>query len=428
MDFVIQTLEALEATTKRLEKEALLANSLQNPLMSRFFEAALNPYKTYGLQNIILPTQSTESCGSADGAHILMLFDLLEELQERSLVGNEARAVVEHFLQNLPKLEQKWFHRCILKNLRCGVEAKTVNKVIPGLIPTFEVMLANEVEAKRGDGTIEIVSSITYPVWCDYKLDGLRTLSDIENNKATLRSRKGHEIDTLPSIAAELSRIGGAVVLDGESMAADWNESQSILASTVNTVDDSKIIYNVFDMVPLDVWKSHGKSLPYKDRRAELEDLVQRLGSPRIQIVPGQLILNSTDLKKFYYSVIAQGYEGIMVKDPRAPYEFKESNAIRKLKPKQSWDGVVVGMNYGDPNGKWGSRFGGFKVQFVKGGPTTDVGGGFTDAQREFFTSDLLANSTIHNGRTMEVEGQEMGKDGKVRFPIFKGFRDAKDK
>lgn len=428
----LDLLSGIEKTSSRKEKEELLAAA--DEWTKTLLQWALDPYRTYGLQNIPAPALRDPELEAISAqvraglqvdealfqVHTTQLGMILEELQRRNLVGNEAREVVGQFLKELPYQTARWFHRIIIKDLSCGITDKTVNKVFPGLIPSFSVQLAEDASGTQ--------PKVTYPVWCDYKLDGLRLVAIKEGYNVTLYSRKGHEIEVLPSLRDILTVDCDDFMLDGEVMGRSWNETQSTVFATKNTVDDSEMYFNVFDGMPLHEWKAQKSTLPYSARRDFVRHSVQRISHTRVRSVGGKIINSYEGLTAFYKEALSAGHEGIMIKDMNAVYAFKRSKAVMKMKPSSTWEGTIIGWEKGDPNGKWKDRFGAFQVQFAEGGPITSVGGGFTDEQRHEFTGQLQANPEYYNGQIVEVKGQELTKDGVVRFPVFVRFRDARDK
>lgn len=426
---VIKTLQDLEATTKRGEKETILQEGLKDEYLCRFLRATYDPYVTYGLKGIPVPPahQSTYD-PTKERDHLEELFELLDSLASREITGNRARSEADRFLRMLPIEEQRWFHHCIRKDLKCGVDTKTINKVKPGLIPQFEVQLAHELEVSRKGGRIQIDDRIRYPVWVDYKLDGRRMVAIRTEAGVTLYSRNGLETKSMPELSKILEAMPVGSVIDGEAMGKDWAESQSVLSSTKNVKDESAITYYVFDLVPLKEWSNGVGTMPFSYRHEQLAALVNdQIKSPRVTVVWGEVVEDEEALWEFYDDALLKGHEGIMVKDLDAPYQFTRTKFVRKLKPKQTWDGQIVGWEMGAEHGKWAGGFGAFLVQFCKDGPVTKVGGGYTDAERAEIFAALSAHPKAYDGRWVEVEGQELTSDGVVRFPVFVHFRDDKD-
>lgn len=419
---VFELFKKLESTPGRKDKEYLLATEADEDAKC-LLGWALNPYITFGIKDVPKPTGSAPSPAPADEAALCSqrvgeFVWFLDDLNARKIVGNHARDMATAFLNEQPQLWGKWFRRVLMKDLRFGMTAKTVNKVFPGLVPTFEVQLAE---------TYSPASPINFPVWVDYKLDGIRCIALKSGGRVRLYTRKGHEIETLPSIVNALQAAQGDFMLDGEVLGRDWNESQSTVFATKNVVDDSKIAFNVFDSMPLEDWHQSKSLLPYLDRREGARLIVESLAAPNVRVVEGMNVGSQNLVHDFYTQALQEGHEGIMIKDPEAAYTFGRSKALLKMKPSQTWEGEIIGWTKGEQDGKWGSSFGAFRVQFSEDGPSTFVGGGFSDKQRDIITQNLLKDIYFYDKQIIEVKGQEM-KDGVVRFPVFVRFRDERDK
>jgi DNA ligase-1 len=129
--------------------------------------------------------------------------------------------------------------------------------------------------------------------------------------------------------------------------------------------------------------------------------------------------------KELNAHAIANGYEGIMIKDPNAVYETKRSVAWLKQKPFIEVSLTVIGLEEG--TGKNAGRLGALIVEGVDDGKTirTNVGSGLTDEQRE----EIWDNQTSVIGQIVEVradaatKNQDSEGEWSLRFPRFKGFR-----
>lgn len=416
----IDVLEQLEAVSGRNDKEDILESNARNEGLKAIFVAALDPYTTYGIKKWTTPKPGSTPCIEK------FVRECLPRLASRTKTGNAARAEVEAWFGHMPALEQKWAKRILLKNLRCGVQEKTVNRVWPGAIVPFTVQLANSIEAKCEGNKIEILDEIRYPVWCESKLDGLRCVVIKSKGEVKLYTRNGNEIDTVPSVARAWEPVDADdFVVDSECMGTDWAESASVISSNKSLKDDANMRCHAFDTMSLDEWKAHRCDRKHSDRLSQLRSLLKKLpsGSP-IVAVKGKLCRNEAELLAFYEECLDAGFEGIMVKDSDGLYEFKRTNAMRKLKPIATAEGVVV-ATYGSRVGtKREGLFAGFEVVFPNG-VVTRVGSGFSDKLK----ADIqLEGQETYIGRIVEVESQPpMTDDGKLRFPRLKRFRDRKD-
>ena len=425
MPTVLEILESLEADNSRLYKERILNQHRDNVTLRRFFLFAFDPWKNWGVSKYDKP--QTVGCANTTDEHVELFLELLEFLNQRKATGNKARAAVEGFISASSALGQKWFERLLWRNLRCGVSSTTINKIWPNTIVPFAVALANSISTKGVNGNFVFNDPVKYPVRVEAKLDGLRCIAVKHNGNVTMFTRNGTELETLPRIKAVIEAIpADNFVLDGEAMGEDWNESASILMSAKSKKDDSSMLYHVFDYVPFEDWQSQSTSLTYSERLACLMAIIgagPQIANSPFRYVKNKVCNNEIELREFYTECLDEGYEGVMLKDIKAPYSWKRSDAILKLKPVATEEGVVVGWNKSSSRTKRAGQFGGFNV-LTPNGMITRVGGGYTDKLK----SEINENPDAYIGRIVECEHQPpFTVDGKMRFPVFCRFRDPSD-
>jgi DNA ligase-1 len=119
---------------------------------------------------------------------------------------------------------------------------------------------------------------------------------------------------------------------------------------------------------------------------------------------------------------VANGEEGIMINICDAPYEFKRTNNLLKVKKFNTCDLRVIGFEEG--TGKYTEMLGAFICEYK--GSTVKVGSGLTDEQRK----EIWQNRDKYLDTIIEIAYFEETKDstGKLslRFPTFKDFRPDK--
>lgn len=428
---VIDILEELEKTSGSLAKREILENNIKNELLKRVFVAAQDPYTVYFVSKFKMPAATVKPLDD-DAVIERFVSGITNTLASRALTGNSAKEYVETLMSGATAIQQKWCQRIILKNLRVGVQESTLNKVWPGLVKSFAVALAETLKSEfvQGEG-IKILEPVRYPTRAEPKLDGLRCIAVKQDGVVTFYTRGGTVLETMPTIKAALEKADyDNTVLDGESMGADWNESASVMMSSKNKKDDSNVVYNVFDAMPLADWIAQECELPYEKRCDIVCDAVRRSNSKHVQQVPHIVANNESELKAFFAKCMDEGYEGIMLKRVDTPYVFKRSKNILKLKPVVTFEGVIVSTYDGRRGTKREGQWGGFKVVFPNG-VVTRVGGGFNDAMR----ADVQLNGPeTYLGKVVEIEAQPdpmtrdgFTVDGKARFPVFIRFRMESD-
>jgi len=120
----------LEADNSRLAKEEILQQAMQEGL-DEFFEGVkmcLDTLYTFGVKQV--PEKAENEVLSAQGLAWPVFKDLAEKLNKRELTGHAARDAIQ-LTMGIATAEQwnGFYRRILIKDLRCGVSEKTVNKV-----------------------------------------------------------------------------------------------------------------------------------------------------------------------------------------------------------------------------------------------------------------------------------------------------------
>lgn len=433
---VIDILEELESTPGSNARLSVLESAADNDLLKSVFLAAQDPYTVYYVNKFKMP-KAAASSGSEDVTVQTFLDVIHEQLATRQVTGNAAKDLVQQVFSVMTAREQKWCQRVLLHNLRCGVQVSTVDKVWPGLIKPFSVALAGTLKSQftRGKG-IQLLEPVSYPVRVEPKLDGLRCIAVKQAGVVTFFTRNGTVLETLPRTKSALAAAPyDDMVLDGEAMGADWNESASVLMSSKSKKDDANITYNVFDAMPLADWQAQQTTLNYAERCSVAARIVNEINtmfgdaSP-VRLVDHVVAKDETELKRYFAQCMDAGYEGVMLKRTDTPYEWDRSRNILKLKPCVTYEGVVVGWYEGRRGAKWEGLFGGFYV-LLPNHVITRVGGGFDNK----FRADVqLDGPDTWLGAITECEAQPdpltadgLSVDGKMRFPVYTRERDMAD-
>ena len=421
---VIDVLEEIESTSGTNAKLAVVESNKNVPFLRDFFRLCEDSTIDFGVRKI----PGVQSKSRSDEGIVSSYLSILENnLATRYVTGNSAKLQVTTALSYMDETTQKWCIRLLLRNLRCGVSGKLVERVWPGLVVPYKVLLATAVPVD--DENVPV--GVKFPIRGEPKLDGLRCIAEKRDGVVTLKTRNGNVIDTLPKIKAAFEKIDADnVVFDGEGMVSrtddeSWNDSASTIMSHKNKKDDTEMTYNMFDCVSVDDWDKKLCRFPLVTRASNCAEIASTVpaGSP-IKHVEGRILNDMTELLAFYDECLERGYEGIMLKDLTGMYEWKRvKTSVMKYKPVGTYDGVIVGWYKGGVGTKNADSFGGFNV-LLTNGIVTRVGGGFKDEMRKKFSVD--ADEYI--GEAVEIEGAKgLAKNGKIRFPEFKRFRIAED-
>ena len=408
---IAEILEDIKNARGSNAKKAILERHATNKLFKRALQYGLDPFISFYIIKVpkIVESKRHPACSEADRWNIF--FDIAMLCADRSHTGHAAIELMSQCFSGATKEEEKWM-RCILKkHLAIGASAKTVNKVFPGLIPTFEVSLAQKFETKR-------LSGKEY-VGVEPKLDGIRCFAIVENRYAKLFARSGKLISNFDgSIGHVLAQLGDGCY-DGEIMGDDFI-SLMRQAYRKEDVDVSRAYMMLFDFLPLGEWKS-GNAVMTCTQRYDM--LVQRVmglfeasqlkhvGVVERQIVPASYPI----IKELHDKCVSEGHEGVMIKDLDAPYRFGRGYEVMKLKDFHDADVKIIRVEEG--TGKFKGMCGSLVVDYK--GIEVGVGSGLDDQLRH----EIWKSPEMFAGRTIEVRYQEVTPDGSLRFPIFICFR-----
>jgi bifunctional non-homologous end joining protein LigD len=279
------------------------------------------------------------------------------------------------------------------------------------------------------------------PAWVfEEKYDGIRGVASCERGDVKIWSRTLQDLTGgFPHVVAAVEELGGGdLTLDGELVALDAKGvSRFQLLQRRGTAGASPTRYAVFDVL-----EQEGRSLmsrPLSERRAELERLVGRRTAPLF--VSRRLV---RDGKAAYREAKRLGWEGIIAKDERSPYQpATRSPFWRKVKVRKESEFVIGG--YTAPKGGR-QHLGALLVGLYEGPKLRYVGKVGTGYTQE--TLDVLATK-LERLRTetppfepaprmkdatwvlpklvAQIVYAEWTADGKLRQPAFLGLRTDKD-
>ena len=422
-----RVISSLEDHPSRLNKEAILEAEIDNVELFEGMRMALDNLYTFGVKKV--PTH-----GGPDGQGLPWeaFKELCHLLYTRQLTGHDARDAIELALSASTQQQwNDWYRRILIKDLRCGVSEKTINKVKKNAVPVFECMLAH-------DGANH-EKKIAGKKLLEPKLDGVRviTIINAENKTASMYTRNGKLLENFGHITAALEAnielFERSLVLDGEMVSSSFQAlmKQVHRKSDVQS-EDARLM--LFDILPLSEFQK-GKSVLGQKRRSNLlrsmKAVFEKVGS--IDIIPQievdlDTAVGEMQFKQYNKDAIESGFEGIMIKDVDAEYVCKRHVSWLKQKPFIEVSLTVVAVEEG--TGKNEGRMGAIICEGEDDGKkiAVNVGSGFTDDQR----TDFWASREDILGQVVEVRAdaatrsQDSEDVWSLRFPRFLRFRGFK--
>lgn len=227
-------------------------------------------------------------------------------------------------------------------------------------------------------------------------------------------------------------------VFDGELLyfeddgIENFKKGISLANSKNYTPECSKLIYVIFDMIPREYFINQEAKevfLRELERMYYIFDpmpvLTPDLSTQRPDLVATRhehifLAAQYTSDKLLREYKDFDKWEGLMVRDGDAPYQFKRTGNLRKIKQFKDIELPIIDFQEG--TGKYEGTLGAILVKY-KGG-IVSVGSGFTDKQRDRVWNNrdecLKYNVKV---KFFEESKNEKGEPS-LRFPTFLAFRD----
>lgn len=433
-------IQALESNSGRIEKERII-QAAWDAGITEFFHGAQMAYdalRTFGVKKVPLIEDEDDS---EDSSFTWERFcSIATQLENRTLTGNEAKAVLLASADIAPVREwNTWYRRILLKDLKCGVSETTINKILekngarakPYIIPVFSCQLA-----KNGD---DHPKKMTGPKLLDVKLDGVRIISILNKNKNTVTqySRDGRLNENFPAISSALAKllpvIKESMVFDGEVVSRSFQALMKQL-NRKEDVDTADAKLALFDCLPLSDFVAGECNLTQVQRHdalVEFMPLLEQAGNGVVYVIPKLAVnLDTAEgqqvFKEFNSDTVEAGYEGIMIKDPDSTYRTKRTDAWLKMKPFITVDLEVIGVEPGKPESRFVNTLGGLVCR----GRDQDreilvnVGSGFSEELRD----EIWNNQQSVIGRIVEIKGDALTRSQdsdtySLRFPVFMQFR-----
>lgn len=284
----------------------------------------------------------------------------------------------------------------------------------------FKPMLACEADLEK----------LRYPILASPKLDGVRAI--VRDGIVYSRSNKPIPNKHVQTLFKPYEHFDGELIVGSPTAHDVYRQTTS---GVMSVEGKPSVRFYVFDHVEYPNEKYMARSLR-----------VIGFGRSAVVTLEQNWMQNIDDLLKYEASSLELGYEGLILRNPYAPYKMGRSTMkegyLLKLKRFTDAEFEVIGFEERMHNGNEATinELGRTKRSSHKDGKigrgdlgalvlhhpscgTFNVGTGFTDDER----SEVWKNRTAYLGKLAKVKYFAIGMKDAPRHPVFLGWRDKRD-
>lgn len=401
---ILQVIQQLEQVRGKKQLDFLKAS--ESDLLRDILIYTYNPTFVYGVKELALKKATSKPFDFND------FFMMLDVLTKAKGVTATMKANLEDYLATTGDF-QELCHRILMKDLLCGLKIKKINQAFPGMLPEYEVMKAEFYDPKK----------VTYPCIVDIKEDGIRcTAFASPHAPTTMLTSNGLPIEgyqhVKDQLQAKAQRLDITFEADGELMVGMFGSRKEREETT--------------DFIIFDIIKSTGnmanrlidirESDLLATRLFAVNQLVTRFGDlgTNLKSSNWSLCKSEAELDTKYEAVLADGGEGLMIKQLSSIYERKRTWTWMKRKPVNDIDLPITGYYAG--KGKYLGSLGGFVVDYNGKSVRVPSGKGINMTKR----AELWTNRDKLIGETLEIQYLEITPARSLRHPRFTRIREDK--
>lgn len=420
MDEVIKLFKQIQDTNSLNDKKSIIIANKNNELFKKCLVFLLDKNVITGISSKKIKKEVKPSSELAP--YYLCVHstfeDVMDYLKENNTGKDDDIYEIQAFLYGQEE-DRDFYEQLITKKFRLGADAKLVNKCIPGLIPTFDVMLGTPIEkCKIGTGKRIFISRKLNGTRCAFVGDKCMT-------------REGKEYKGLEHIISDLHKLGLIdCFVDGEllyrnkeglSDSEAFQKGTGIAMSKDTDKSDLKLV--IFDVFPLEEFWSGKSKASYHERKQTLLKIKEDIDTfdelKNVEVV--QMCYEGTDhsqIWKWLDYAEAHDWEGIIL-NLDTPYECKRTKNLIKVKKFFSCDLRCIGIKEGSGRNK-GTL--GALVCDYKGFPV-NIGSGFSDEDRKRIWQH--PEDVIDKIISVKYKEETKNKDSgiSIQFPVFESVR-----
>jgi DNA ligase-1 len=284
-------------------------------------------------------------------------------------------------------------------------------------------MLANEFDMEKE-------KSVSFPVFIQPKLDGVRCLIYKNNNQIVFQSRQNTIYEEFSHLLPELQHLMSQftdqeeLILDGElyTHGMPFERITSMVRSSKSKRKNiEELNYHVYDCFYSGDSNLSKNQMPYSERYQVLKGAFGHTIYSKLILVETNTANSKRDIEDFhtYYTNLINPYEGVMIRTPNGSYKQQgRSKDLQKYKKFMDEEFEVVGHHEGT-----GAHAG---TPIFECKSNVNVEKIFSVTMQGTLESKrgMMENVLKYYGKMLTVKYQEKSSEGIPRFPVGLAFRD----
>lgn len=415
---ILEILEQLRNTSSTKEKFNILLSHKDNKDLEKVLKYTYDKVDfTYGVTpTTVLDFDSNEYSDKE-------MFEVLDILNRREATGHKALALAKNFYESCDKTIKDLFLKILDRDLKIGVNEKTLNKVFKGIVPKPNYERCDILNEKT-------LKKFTFPGFIQLKCDGTYREAYIHNGIVEFKTRSGESYKN-PVLEEILKTLPEGYYLGeftlGRADNPDANRAEGNGNINSDNPDFNNIHYTIWDYLTEDEYTLKDSKRGYDERFETLTKTLETLNSSLVHVVPSLRVNNINDALNVTSDWMNKGLEGGVLKSSKMKFKNGTSKEQLKIKLKVDVEVRCTGFLEGTKGTKYEGKN---KVITFENDEGTIKGqcSGMTDSMVE----EVTKNPEKYIGKVLSVQFNDLTKAEGHEFyalshPRFAEWRDDKE-
>lgn len=393
---ILEILEQLRNTSSTKEKFNILLSHKDNKDLEKVLKYTYDKVDfTYGVTpSTVLDFDSNEYSDKE-------MFEVLDMLNKREVTGHSALALAKNFYESCDKDIKELFLRVLDRDLKIGVNEKTLNKVFKGIVPKPHYERCDILNEKT-------LKKFTFPGFIQLKCDGTYREALVKNGTVTFKTRSGEPYEN-PVLENEMRYFPEGYYLGeftlGRADNPDANRAEGNGNINSDNPDYNNIHYTIWDYLTEDEYTLKDSKRGYDERFDTLTHTLKKHNSSLVHVVPSFRVNNIKDALKVTSEWMNKGLEGGVLKSSKMKFKNGTSKEQLKIKLKVDVEVRCTGFIEGTKGTKYEGKN---KVITFENDERTIKGqcSGMTDSM----VDEVTKNPEKYIGKVLSVQFNDLTK------------------